>query len=69
MDLANTAVVGDMFNDIAMFKVAGFSVAMGQAPDEVKAEAKAVSPADNDEDGFARAVAGDPPATHPGDAG
>ena len=52
----NTAVLGDMFNDTRMFAVAGFSVAMGQAPDEVKAAASAVSPAGNDEDGFARAV-------------
>ena len=51
-----TAVLGDMFNDTRMFAVAGFSVAMGQAPDEVKAAASAVSPAGNDEDGFARAV-------------
>jgi hypothetical protein len=54
--LENTAVVGDMFNDVAMFEVAGFSVAMGQSPDEVKAAARAVSPAGNDEEGFARAV-------------
>jgi len=52
----NTAVVGDMFNDVAMFEVAGFSVAMGQSPDEVKAAARAVSPAGNDDEGFARAV-------------
>ena len=52
----NTAVLGDMFNDTRMFAVAGFSVAMGQAPDEVKAAASAISPASNDQDGFARAV-------------
>jgi len=57
IDPAETAVIGDMFNDVAMFRVAGFSVAMGQSPDEVKAAAKAVSPAGNDDDGFARAVA------------
>ena len=52
----STAVLGDMFNDMAMFAVAGFSIAMGQSPDRVKAAARAVSPSSNDEDGFARAV-------------
>ena len=52
----NTAVLGDMFNDVKMFAVAGFSIAMGQSPDAVKAAARAVSPSSNDEDGFARAV-------------
>jgi hypothetical protein len=52
----NVAVLGDMFNDMQMFAVAGFSIAMGQSPPEVKTAAKAVSPAGNDADGFARAV-------------
>ena len=56
VDPANVAVIGDMFNDVAMFKVAGFSAAMGQSPDAVKAAAKAVSPAGADADGFARAI-------------
>ena len=56
VDLANVAVLGDMFNDVAMFEVAGFSVAMGQSPDQVKSAAAAVSPASNDSDGFARAI-------------
>jgi Cof subfamily protein (haloacid dehalogenase superfamily) len=55
-DLARTVVIGDMTNDIAMFRVAGFAIAMGQAPDAVKAEARAVTAA-NTEDGFAKAVA------------
>lgn len=55
VDPARTAVLGDMFNDIAMFGVAGFSVAMGQAPDEVKQAAKAVART-NDADGFADGV-------------
>ena len=53
---AETAVLGDMFNDVKMFAVAGFSIAMGQSPEAVKAAARAVSPAGNDDDGFARAV-------------
>lgn len=32
VDLTHTVVIGDMPNDIAMFRVAGFSIAMGQAP-------------------------------------
>ena len=38
-----------------MFRVAGFSVAMGNASDEVKAQAKAVT-ADNESDGWAQAI-------------
>ena len=40
---------------MAMFRVAGFSVAMGQSTDAVKAEAKAVTAANTD-DGFAKAI-------------
>lgn len=54
-DPKRTAVIGDMANDVAMFHVAGLSVAMGQAPDDVKAAASAVTAA-NTEEGFARAV-------------
>ena len=55
-DLARTIVIGDMTNDVAMFRVAGFAIAMGQSPDAVKAQARAVTAA-NTEDGFAKAVA------------
>jgi Cof subfamily protein (haloacid dehalogenase superfamily) len=54
-DLARTAVVGDMFNDVAMFARAGFSIAMGQAPEPVAARASAVT-LSNTEDGFAYAI-------------
>jgi len=50
-----TAVIGDMTNDVAMFRTAGFSIAMGQAPNAVKAQAHAVTKANTDE-GFAAAV-------------
>jgi Cof subfamily protein (haloacid dehalogenase superfamily) len=53
--LPHTAVIGDMFNDVAMFARAGFSVAMGQAPAEVAARADAVT-LSNTEDGFADAI-------------
>ncbi|HEY5006687.1 MAG TPA: HAD hydrolase family protein, partial [Caulobacteraceae bacterium] len=50
-----TAVIGDQANDMAMFAVAGLSVAMGQGTDQVKAAANFVTEA-NTEDGFAKAV-------------
>ena len=53
--LAQTAVIGDQANDIAMFKVAGLAIAMGQGSDEVKAGAAFVTDA-NTAEGFAHAV-------------
>lgn len=53
--LAEVAVIGDMSNDLSMFKVAGLAVAMGNASEEVKASADFLT-ASNAEDGFARAV-------------
>ncbi|MGO8917034.1 MAG: Cof-type HAD-IIB family hydrolase [Stellaceae bacterium] len=47
--------IGDMENDVAMFRKSGFSVAMGNASPEVKRLADAVT-LSNDEDGFAAAV-------------
>jgi hydroxymethylpyrimidine pyrophosphatase-like HAD family hydrolase len=47
--------VGDWLNDISMLKEAGLGVAMGQAPDEVKAAADHVT-ASIDEDGLAEAI-------------
>ena len=55
VDLAETAVIGDQGNDVAMFKAAGFSIAMGQSPAEVQAAATAVTAANTD-NGFAKAV-------------
>jgi Cof subfamily protein (haloacid dehalogenase superfamily) len=55
VDPARTAVIGDMSNDVAMFRVAGFSIAMGQSPDAVKEQADAVTAANTDE-GFALAI-------------
>lgn len=48
-------VLGDMENDLQMFRKAGFAVAMGNATDEVKRTAQATT-LSNDEDGFAVAV-------------
>ncbi len=47
--------IGDMPNDVLMFKRSGFSIAMGNAADDVKREASAVTAGYNDE-GFAKAI-------------
>ena len=49
------ATIGDMPNDVKMFKKSGFSIAMGNASDEVKHEADAVT-AGYDDEGFAKAI-------------
>ena len=49
------ATIGDMPNDVLMFRRSGFSIAMGNASDDVKAQATAVTDSYNDE-GFAKAV-------------
>jgi len=48
-------VIGDMPNDLPMFARAGLSIAMGQAPEAVKAAADVVT-ASNEEDGVAAAI-------------
>jgi hypothetical protein len=52
---AQIATLGDMPNDVLMFGKSGFSIAMGNASDEVKAQASAVTDSNEDE-GFAKAV-------------
>ncbi|HEX4192605.1 MAG TPA: HAD-IIB family hydrolase, partial [Stellaceae bacterium] len=47
--------LGDMENDVSMFRQAGFSIAMGNASDAVKAQAQEAT-LTNDDDGFAAAV-------------
>jgi Cof subfamily protein (haloacid dehalogenase superfamily) len=49
------ATMGDMPNDVLMFRKSGFSIAMGNASDEVKAQASAVADSNEDE-GFAKAI-------------
>jgi hydroxymethylpyrimidine pyrophosphatase-like HAD family hydrolase len=44
-----------MPNDVLMFKKSGFSVAMGNSSEQVKAQASAVTDSNEDE-GFANAV-------------
>jgi hydroxymethylpyrimidine pyrophosphatase-like HAD family hydrolase len=49
------ATIGDMQNDLAMFKKSGLSIAMGNATDDVKKHASHVT-ASNEEEGFAGAI-------------
>jgi Cof subfamily protein (haloacid dehalogenase superfamily) len=51
---ADMTVFGDSVNDIGMFKLAGTSVAVSNALDEVKAVADVILPHSNDEDGVAK---------------
>ncbi|WP_150538563.1 Cof-type HAD-IIB family hydrolase [Actinobacillus vicugnae] len=52
LDTEQIMAFGDNFNDLDMLQYAGFSVAMANAPDEVKAVADYVT-ASNNEDGIA----------------
>lgn len=49
------ATIGDMPNDVFMFRESGFSIAMGNSSHEVKSQASAVTDS-NENDGFAKAV-------------
>jgi Cof subfamily protein (haloacid dehalogenase superfamily) len=49
------ATIGDMPNDVTMFRKSGTSIAMGQASDEVKSAAT-YSTTSSEEEGFANAV-------------
>jgi Cof subfamily protein (haloacid dehalogenase superfamily) len=52
---AQIAVLGDMENDLAMFRKAGVLIAMGNASEEVKRQATYITKS-NAEDGFAEAI-------------
>jgi Cof subfamily protein (haloacid dehalogenase superfamily) len=52
---ASIATIGDMHNDVAMFRKAGMSIAMGNATDEIKQQATHVTTSNEDE-GFAGAI-------------
>ena len=49
------AAIGDSYNDLPLLRAAAFGIAMGSAPDELKAEAKAVV-SDVHHDGVAEAI-------------
>jgi len=53
INLGEVFAIGDYFNDLSMLQTAGVSVAMLNAPDEVKKSAVSVSSEDMDHDGFA----------------
>lgn len=55
VELGQVMALGDMRNDLPMLTRAGLAVAMGQAPDDVRAAAHWVS-SSNDEDGVAHAL-------------
>lgn len=55
VELEQVLALGDSGNDISMLQIAGFGVAMGGAPAEVRAAADAVTET-NEEDGAARAI-------------
>ena len=57
LDISTDAVatIGDMQNDLAMFRKSGMSIAMGNATDDVKQQATHVT-ASNEDEGFAGAV-------------
>lgn len=52
---AEIATIGDQPTDVPMFQRSGFSIAMGNASDQVKGQASAVTDSYNDE-GFAKAM-------------
>jgi Cof subfamily protein (haloacid dehalogenase superfamily) len=52
---SSIATLGDMPNDVLMFKKSGMSIAMGNASKEVRAEANFVTDS-NEEEGFAHAI-------------
>jgi Cof subfamily protein (haloacid dehalogenase superfamily) len=49
------ATIGDMQNDLAMFRKSGLSIAMGNATDDVKQQAT-LATASNEDEGFAKAI-------------
>lgn len=53
--LEEVACIGDMSNDVPMLKLGGISIAMGNARDDVKCQAKYVT-ANHDEEGWAKAM-------------
>lgn len=57
LGLATTqiATIGDMFNDVSMFRESGLSIAMGNAAEEVKAQASFVTDS-NEDGGWGKAV-------------
>ena len=55
VDMSDTVVIGDSYNDISMFQVAGTKIAMGNAVDDVKRLAT-ITTRTNNEHGVAYAL-------------
>jgi len=55
IDASQVMAVGDYYNDIGMFRAAGYSVAMANAPEEVAKHATAITKS-NSEDGLALTI-------------
>ncbi|ALC88629.1 hydrolase [Bacillus sp. FJAT-18017] len=55
ISLEETMALGDNYNDISMFKKVGISVAMGNAPDDIKSVCSHVT-STNEENGVAKAI-------------
>lgn len=53
IDMSETMVIGDNYNDWSMFKVAGFSVGVDNMVEELRSEVDYVSEKTNDEDAVA----------------
>jgi Cof subfamily protein (haloacid dehalogenase superfamily) len=53
--MARVAAIGDSYNDLPLLRAAGFSIAMGSSPEELKAVADAVV-ADVEHDGVVEAI-------------
>ena len=57
-EMSDLSVFGDNLNDLGMFKLAGISVAVANAHEEVKSMANVILPFTNDEDGVAKYLEG-----------
>ncbi|MDF2926921.1 MAG: hypothetical protein K0R57_5835 [Paenibacillaceae bacterium] len=55
LDMSQVIAIGDSVNDLSMIREAGLGVAMGNAQEEIKAQADAITTSNN-EDGVARVI-------------
>lgn len=55
IELEHVMALGDSYNDLEMLSMVGLGIAMGQAPEQVKAAARAITTS-NQEDGVALAI-------------
>ncbi|MNC56990.1 putative phosphatase [compost metagenome] len=55
IEMSQVIAMGDSFNDLSMIREAGLGVAMGNAQEEIKAQADVVT-VTNEEDGVAEMI-------------